>query len=149
MGESHSFGVIADNFTVPMSTFVKYKDDLSVSPNGYVFLKSHVRMGVLPRMLSELLETRAMVKKTAKVLKDDENLSRILDSMQLGLKLIANVTYGYTAASFTGHMPCAEIADAIVQSGREILERSVEHINKSYQGIGRVVYGGTSAETLL
>jgi len=31
------------------------------------------------------------------------------------LKLIANVTYGYAAAGFSGRMPCAELADAIVQ----------------------------------
>ena len=35
---------------------------------------------------------------------------------QFGLKLIANVTYGYTSAGFSGRMPCAELADAIVQA---------------------------------
>lgn len=37
--------------------------------------------------------------------------------------MIANVTYGYTAASFSGRMPCVEIADAIVQTARDTLER--------------------------
>jgi DNA polymerase zeta len=40
-----------------------------------------------------------------------------LNARQFGLKLLANVTYGYTAASFSGRMPCAELADAIVQVG--------------------------------
>jgi hypothetical protein len=39
----------------------------------------------------------------------------MLNARQFGLKLLANVTYGYTAASFSGRMPCAELADAIVQ----------------------------------
>jgi DNA polymerase elongation subunit (family B) len=39
------------------------------------------------------------------------------------LKFISNVTYGYTSASFSGRMPSVEIADSIVQTGREILER--------------------------
>jgi hypothetical protein len=39
------------------------------------------------------------------------------------MKFIANVTYGYTSASFSGRMPAVEIADAIVQSGRETLEK--------------------------
>ena len=50
-------------------------------------------------------------------------LHRILDARQLGLKYIANVTYGYTSASYSGRMPAVEIADSIVQSGRETLEK--------------------------
>jgi DNA polymerase zeta len=43
------------------------------------------------------------------------NVAATLNARQFGLKLLANVTYGYTAASFSGRMPCAELADAIVQ----------------------------------
>jgi DNA polymerase elongation subunit (family B) len=32
---------------------------------------------------------------------------RALNARQFGLKLIANVTYGYTAAGFSGRMPMA------------------------------------------
>jgi DNA polymerase zeta len=42
-------------------------------------------------------------------------LQRCLNARQFALKLIANVSYGYTSASFSGRMPCAELADAIVQ----------------------------------
>jgi hypothetical protein len=42
---------------------------------------------------------------------------RALNARQFGLKLIANVTYGYTSASFSGRMPMAELADSIVQVG--------------------------------
>lgn len=41
----------------------------------------------------------------------------------MGLKLIANVTYGYAGASFSGRMPCSDIADSIVQTGRVTLEK--------------------------
>lgn len=54
---------------------------------------------------------------------------KLLDARQLSLKLICNVTYGYTSASFSGRMPCVEIADSIVQSGRETLEK----VNIFYQ----------------
>lgn len=47
----------------------------------------------------------------------------MLDAKQLTLKLLANVTYGYTSASFSGRMPSVEIADSIVSTGRETLER--------------------------
>lgn len=39
----------------------------------------------------------------------------MLNARQFGLKLIANVTYGYAAAGFSGRMPMAELADGIVQ----------------------------------
>ena len=42
-------------------------------------------------------------------------LQRVLNARQFGLKLIANVTYGYAAAGFSGRMPMAELADGIVQ----------------------------------
>ena len=44
-------------------------------------------------------------------------LQRVLNARQFCLKLIANVTYGYAAAGFSGRMPMAELADAIVQVG--------------------------------
>lgn len=47
----------------------------------------------------------------------------MLDAKQLTLKLLANVTYGYTSASFSGRMPSVDIADSIVATGRESLER--------------------------
>jgi DNA polymerase zeta len=51
---------------------------------------------------------------------------KLLDARQLGLKYIANVTYGYTSASFSGRMPCVEIADSIVEAGRQTLEKVCE-----------------------
>lgn len=58
-------------------------------------------------------------------------LTRILNARQLGLKYIANVTYGYTSASFSGRMPAVEIADSIVQSGRETLEKAITLIGET------------------
>jgi DNA polymerase elongation subunit (family B) len=45
-------------------------------------------------------------------------LLRALNARQFGLKMIANVSYGYTSASFSGRMPMAELADSIVAVGR-------------------------------
>ena len=70
-------------------------------------------------------------------------LGKMLDARQLGLKMIANVTYGYTAANFSGRMPCVEIADSIVQKGRETLERAIQLVNSTPEWRARVVYGDT------
>lgn len=89
---------------------MKLQGKINFSPCGVAFVKKEVRQGVLPRMLSEILETRLMVKKSMKDhSKQDKALQRALHSRQLGLKLIANVTYGYTSANFSGRMPCIEV----------------------------------------
>ena len=87
----------------------KLDGHLNFSPGGIAFLKPSVRKGVLPQMLKEILDCRQMVKKSMKMHKGDKTLQRILHSRQLGLKLIANVTYGYTSANFSGRMPCIEV----------------------------------------
>jgi len=50
-----------------------------------------------------------------------------MNARQFGLKLIANVTYGYTSAGFSGRMPMAEIADSIVQVSSLLLQLIVVH----------------------
>ena len=59
--------------------------------------------------------------------------------------MIANVSYGYTAAGFSGRMPMAELADAIVQTGRATLERAIETIESDPHWNARVVYGDTDS----
>jgi len=55
------------------------------------------------------------------------------------------VTYGYTSASFSGRMPCSEIADSIVQTGRETLEKAIALIHSVEQWGAEVVYGDTDS----
>ena len=93
-----------------------------------MFVKPEIRKSLLAKMLSELLDTRIMVKGRMKSEKDDKILHQKLNSWQLALKLTANVTYGYTSASFSGRMPCVEIADSIVQTGKETLENVRNYI---------------------
>ena len=127
-----------------------------VAPNGMAYVSPIVRPGILPRMLSEILNTRIMVKGAMKRWAPSSKtaapttpaaetggaqpagavspppggaagagtgamparvLQRVLNARQFSLKMISNVTYGYTSASFSGRMPFAELADTIVQSG--------------------------------
>lgn len=60
-------------------------------------------------MLEEILSTRIMVKQSMKSYKHDKALMRLLHARQLGLKLIANVTFGYTSANYSGRMPSVEV----------------------------------------
>lgn len=110
-----------------------------------VFVKPHIRKGTMGRMVQEILDTRIMVKQSMKLYKENKALTRILQAKQLGLKLLANVTYGYAAASFSGKMPCSEIADAIVESGRATLERGIDLIRSRRDWEAKVVYADTDS----
>ncbi|KAJ5111121.1 C4-type zinc-finger of DNA polymerase delta [Penicillium argentinense] len=121
------------------------KDKINIAPNGMMYAKQEVRKSLLAKMLTEILETRVMVKSGMKADKDDKVLQRLLNNRQLALKLIANVTYGYTSASYSGRMPCSEIADSIVQSGRETLEKAIAYIHSVERWGAEVVYGDTDS----
>jgi len=110
-----------------------------------MYIKQTIRKSLLAKMLTEILDTRVMVKNGMKRDKHDKALQKLLNSRQLALKLIANVTYGYTAASHTGRMPCVEIADSIVQTGREILEKAIHLIQEDPNWNAEVVYGDTDS----
>lgn len=73
---------------------------------------------------------------------------QIFNARQLALKLIANVTYGYTAAGFSGRMPCAELADSIVQCGRSTLEKAISFVNENEKWKAKVIYGDTDRYTV-
>lgn len=122
------------------------KNDLiTYSTCGVAFIKKSVKEGVLPRMLKEILDTRLMVKQSMKLYKNNNALQRILHSRQLGLKLIANVTYGYTAANFSGRMPAIEVGDSVVSKGRETLERAISMVEKNDKWRVKVCYGDTDS----
>lgn len=77
-------------------------------------------------MLEEILKTRIMVKQSMKAYKHDKAITRMLEARQLGLKFIANFTFGYTAANFSGRMPCTEVRVAD-KNAEKLWKR---HINK-------------------
>lgn len=122
---------------------------ITIAPNLNCFVKPHIKEGLLPRMLREILNTRIMVKKSMKLYRNDKDkkkMYQMLDSRQLALKLIANVTYGYTAAGFSGRMPSVEIADSVVSFGRQTLETALNLINGREATMGtKVIYGDTDS----
>ncbi|KAL1858343.1 DNA polymerase zeta [Diaporthe australafricana] len=118
---------------------------INITPNGMMFTKVEIRKSLLAKMLTEILETRVMVKSGMKQDREDKTLQQLLNNRQLALKLLANVTYGYTSASFSGRMPCSEIADSIVQTGRETLERAIAYIHSVEKWGAEVVYGDTDS----
>ncbi|KAL2730715.1 DNA polymerase zeta catalytic subunit isoform X5 [Vespula squamosa] len=150
LGKSTPFVFGATTLKIKKNTLLKLQGKINCAPNGVAFVKSEVRKGILPRMLEEILNTRIMVKNSMKLYSsDNHNLQRILHSQQLGLKLIANVTYGYTSANFSGRMPCIEIGDSVVSKGRETLEHAIKIVESTPKWGARVVYGDTDSLFIL
>ncbi|OEL29890.1 DNA polymerase zeta catalytic subunit [Dichanthelium oligosanthes] len=161
--KSNVLGV--SSYSADPHTLVDLKNQMLLTPNGVLYVQPEVmfliseqyqmffiliRKGALPRLLEEILSTRIMVKQAMKKLGPSEQvLHRIFNARQLALKLIANVTYGYTAAGFSGRMPCAELADSIVQCGRRTLETAISFVNQHPLWKARVVYGDTDSMFVL
>ncbi|ODN05814.1 DNA polymerase zeta catalytic subunit [Orchesella cincta] len=143
--ERYALGCLDHQITP--AELMNLKEHIHVSPAGVAFLNKSICRGVVPEMLEQILDTRQMVKRAMKRWKGESaSLQKVLDSRQLGLKLIANVTYGYTSANFSGRMPCVEIADSIVSKGRETLQRAIDHVKSNYDRWGgEVIYGDTDS----
>lgn len=140
--KAHRLGV--SSYSPDSKKLHDLKHEVLVAPNGVAYVPSEVRRGILPRLLEEILSTRIMVKQAMKKLAPSQLVRhRILNARQLALKLIANVTYGYTAAGFSGRMPCAELADSIVQCGRRTLETAISFVNSNDKWQAKVIYGDT------
>eukprot|EP01059_Diplonema_ambulator_P005559 TRINITY_DN15311_c0_g1_i1.p1 TRINITY_DN15311_c0_g1~~TRINITY_DN15311_c0_g1_i1.p1 ORF type:complete len:444 (+),score=112.14 TRINITY_DN15311_c0_g1_i1:175-1332(+) len=148
-GRSKKIGAIS-NYKIPKE-FLKgsgwCSDDVVIAPNSCVFVKSKIRRGVFPRMLSEILNTRFAVQECLKKARGakDVVMEGILNARQVGLKMIANVTYGYTAATLSGRMPCSDIADTIVLMARKTLETTIRDVEANPAWHAKVVYGDTDS----
>jgi len=147
--ERHNFGCSQLHVDEGEVKRLLTSNSVHISPCGVAYVKKDVRHGILPKMLSELIVTRAMVKdqmkKNMKSERPNRRLQRILDHRQHGLKMMANTTYGYAGASYTGRMPCVEIADSIVSKGRETLENAIELVESKAEWGAKVIYGDTDS----
>lgn len=117
-----------------------------VSPDETVYATRSIRRGIVPALIEEVISSRVVTKEGMKLLDpQDLKLKRLLNHRQYGLKMFANCTYGYCGATYSGRMPCSEIADSIVQTARRTLERSMAYIEAHPRWKARVVYGDTDS----
>jgi DNA polymerase zeta len=149
--------VYEEKNAMPTQQDEKYhKDRAYTSPTGTIYVSETVLKGVLPQVLDEILSTRAMLKKAAKQYKKKvPDLSpavlRQLEARQLALKYVANVTYGYTSATFSGRCAMPLLADTIVECGRRTLTNAMNLANEwGRNREGRwfgasVIYGDTDS----
>lgn len=126
-----------------------HPDDYFRSPTGDCFVKEHIRKGILPIILEELIGARKKAKEDIKKAESAE-LKAVLDGRQLALKISANSVYGFTGAQI-GQLPCLQISSSTTAVGREMIEKTREiilerfKISNGYKHDSVVIYGDTDS----
>ena len=105
-------------------------DDYFQTPSGNWFVKAHVRKGLLPDILENLLKARKNAKAMMKVETDPFRL-KVLDGRQLALKISANSVYGFTGAQ-VGKLPCLEISQSVTAFGRAMIEQTKQLVEARF-----------------
>lgn len=113
------------------------------------FVKPHIRVGILPAILVELIAARGKAKKALE-LETDEFKIAVQNGRQLALKVSANSVYGFTGA-VKGKLPCIAISASVTSYGRDMIDKTkslVEEkytISNGYEFDSVVIYGDTDS----
>lgn len=147
---------IMQAYNLCYSTIVSPQDAAKLDPSqykksdtGHIFVHSHVKQGILPTILSELLTARKRAKKDMKNAPTEFEKS-VQNGRQLALKVSANSVYGFTGAG-VGQLPCLPIASSVTSYGRYLLEKTKEFVETTYTVANgydhdaQVVYGDTDS----
>ncbi|KAF7701628.1 DNA polymerase delta catalytic subunit [Cucumispora dikerogammari] len=120
--------------------------EFCITPSNNHFVTKKHRLGILPRVLTDLLTERKAVKHKMNNTKDPQ-LREILNARQNALKQCANSIYGFTGASI-GQLPNLNISASVTAFGREMIEMTKflsETILKREGYNARVIYGDTDS----
>jgi len=111
---------------------------LAPDQDGVCFVRSHVREGIVPRVLRRLLGLRAEIKKRLKKAKAQHegdpafaSLLAVLDKQQLAVKLICNSMYGLFG-THTSFWECIPLASGVTEEGRRVILRTKQFIEETY-----------------
>lgn len=98
---------------------------------NFVFVKSHIRPGVLPTMLADFMKARSNVKTMMKSMKDTDPLYRVYDGRQLALKVVCNSVYGFVKG-FT--VRDDDLMEAVTSWGRHLWGQVATKIKTVFTG---------------
>lgn len=107
----------------------------------HYFIKSKIRVGTIPKLLVDFLDSRNAKKREMKKA-TDEVLRDILDAEQNALKVIANSSYGFLGAA-NGKLPLKEGAESVTAVGRKLITMVVNLLRDDFGAI--IIYGDTDS----
>ncbi|MCL4335247.1 MAG: DNA polymerase II [Candidatus Thermoplasmatota archaeon] len=110
-----------------------------VSPEGVRFLDKSVKVGLVPRLLEDLMKKRAEIKQRMKTSPKEER--DFLDGVQGAMKILMNTFYGVLASSFY-RFTNLEIGRSVTGYARE----TIKELMNELEGRGiKVIYGDTDS----
>ncbi|MBI2971143.1 MAG: ribonuclease H-like domain-containing protein [Candidatus Aenigmarchaeota archaeon] len=110
------------------------------SPSGASFVTQEVREGIMPSVLTKLLDARSAAKKLMK--SETGEKRKMLNARQLALKDISNSIYGYTGY-VRARLYVMDVANSITAYGRQNIETTKKLIEDSFPV--EVIYGDTDS----
>lgn len=119
-----SFGLKRDvDFFVPPLDFTE-RDE-------FCFVRPHIKKGLLPIVLRELLNLRAAAKRKQAEYEaaGNKTMAKIYEMRQIALKLTANSIYGFTSADM---LPMTEIAETVTAIGRDMIQLTSQLIEERF-----------------
>ncbi len=133
----------------------EWTDDSGNKVNGmmcvkhrYRFLKPTVKLGVIPVIIQNLLDSRKRIKTEMKSIDDTDknNKKLVLDKRQLAYKISANSMYGAMGVK-RGYLPFMPGAMCITYVGRRSIEKTADIIRNDWKG--KLVYGDTDSNYVI
>lgn len=125
------------------------EEDYFRAPTGDCFVKEHIRKGILPIILEEIIAARKKAKGDLNK-ETDPFKKKVLNGRQLALKISANSVYGFTGAQ-VGQLPCLQISSSVTSVGRTMIEKTRDLVIEKYskkngfQYDSQVIYGDTDS----
>jgi len=110
-------------------------------PGGARFVPRDVKTGIIPGILEHLMKERQDVKKRLGKEKDPVKKNSLY-AQQWAFKIMANAFYGHMGY-VRSKIYSLEIANAITSSGREIIQKTKNDIEKTFGY--KVIYGDTDS----
>lgn len=111
------------------------------------FLRHHMKVGLVTRLIQKLLKKRDAVKKMQRQAADDKQdaLAALFEERQLQIKLLANSIYGlFGATSSFGY--CPDVSASVTCRGRALLYKMRYIVMTDFvEHKPRVVYGDTDS----
>ena len=153
--------MIANN--VCYSTLLKENDEKIdgeiKAPNGARFVPKHVRKGILPEILEEVLKARLIAKsmynqeiEAARHLADENKAeskehfdrAKVFECRQKALKIVAVSIYGFTGHPYS--LPEIAISEAVTTFGKEALLKASNFFNSNNTDANaKIIYGDTDS----
>ena len=131
---------IMRTYNVSPDTLTAEGPESHQSPSGAYFIDTKLHEGILPHVLSRLVEARANTKKAMRAVLGEE--ARILNAKQLAIKDMSNSFYGYTGY-IRARLYTIDVANTITAYGRKNIEKTRKFVEENFDV--EVVYGDTDS----